>query len=59
VVVAVLVGLFLATGVFTGIVREGGGSEAEQIPLGHDNARSDKPADRANPVTVGAARSLG
>src|SRR5919112_58206 len=57
-VVAVLVGLFLATGAFTGIVREGGGSEADHpaVRAGEVRSSSVAPEESLNVLVLGVDR---
>jgi LCP family protein required for cell wall assembly len=58
VVVAVLVGLLFATGAFTGIVREGGGSEADHtaVKAGEVQSTSDAPEESLNVLVLGVDR---
>src|SRR5919107_2162098 len=58
VVVAVLVGLFLATGAFTGIVREGGGSEADHpaVKAGEVRSSSVAPEESLSVLVLGVDR---
>src|ERR671911_351609 len=58
VVVAVLVGLLFATGAFTGIVREGGGSEADHPAVKAGEARSSSvaPKESLNVLVLGVDR---
>jgi polyisoprenyl-teichoic acid--peptidoglycan teichoic acid transferase len=58
VVVAVLVGLLFATGAFTGIVREGGGSEAEHpaVKAGEERSSSDAPEEALDVLVLGVDR---
>src|ERR671921_748127 len=57
-VVAVLVGLFLATGAFTGIVREGGGSEADHpaVKAGEVRSSSVAPEESLSVLVLGVDR---
>src|SRR5215208_7229136 len=56
--VAVLVGLFFATAAFTGIVREGGGSEAEHpaVKAGEVRSSSVAPEESLNILVLGVDR---
>jgi polyisoprenyl-teichoic acid--peptidoglycan teichoic acid transferase len=58
VVVAVLVGLLFATGAFTGIVREGGGSEADHsaVKAGEERSSRDAPEESLNVLVLGVDR---
>ena len=58
VVVAVLVGLFFATGTFAGIVREGGGSEADHpaVKAGEVRSSSVAPEESLNVLVLGVDR---
>lgn len=58
VVVAVLVGLFLAAGAFAGIVREGGGSEADHpaVKAGEARSSSDAPEEALDVLVLGVDR---
>src|SRR5215218_5872200 len=58
VVVAVLVGLLFATGAFTGIVREGGGSEADHsaVKAGEVRSSSVAPEESLNILVLGVDR---
>ena len=57
-VVAVLVGLLFATGAFTGIVREGGGSEADHPAVKAGEVRSSRvaPGESLNVLVLGVDR---
>jgi polyisoprenyl-teichoic acid--peptidoglycan teichoic acid transferase len=56
--VAILVGLLFATGAFTGIVREGGGSEADHPAVKAGEARSSSvaPGESLNVLVLGVDR---
>src|SRR5918994_3612233 len=56
--VAILVGLLVATGAFTGIVREGGGSEADHSAVKAGEARSSSvaPEESLNVLVLGVDR---
>lgn len=56
--VAVLVGLLFATGAFTGIVREGGGSEADRpaVKAGEVRSSSVAPEEALNVLVLGVDR---
>jgi polyisoprenyl-teichoic acid--peptidoglycan teichoic acid transferase len=58
VVVAVLVGLFFATGAIAGIVREGGGSEADHpaVKAGEERSSSDASEEALNVLVLGVDR---
>jgi len=58
VVVAVLVGLFLAAGAFAGLVREGGGSEADHPALkaGEERSSSVVPEEALDVLVLGVDR---
>src|SRR5215213_5144225 len=58
VVVAVLVGLLFAIGAFTGIVREGGGSEANHpaVKAGEVRSSSVAPEEALNVLVLGVDR---
>jgi LCP family protein required for cell wall assembly len=55
VVVAVLVGLFLAPGAFVGIAREGGGSEADHpaVKAGEERSSSEAPQEALDVLVLG------
>src|ERR687898_1909191 len=56
--VAILVGLLFATGAFTGIVREGGGSEADHpaVKAGEARSSSDAPEEALDVLVLGVDR---
>jgi LCP family protein required for cell wall assembly len=56
--VAVLVGLLFATGAFTGIVREVGGSEADHsaVKAGEERSSRDAPEEALNVLVLGVDR---